>query len=240
MNRQRLLIFSVLALAFVGVSLLYFMRIWDDSGSRFRTGLPVPRSILPDSLLNEDEIIPKGPPTLPTLRADDPLLAGSEASPMTIVVFGDFQCEFCRDQAFALHDALAIADPGGKVRVVWRDLPLVTQHPRAMAAAVAAQCAAKQGKFVRMHDALYGQAKDFSESELLSLATGVGLNTEAFLTCQRDPAITFRINQDVADARDHAILSVPFLFVNGQSIDGYVDTDTLTAVIRQQLKTATP
>lgn len=240
MNRQRLLIFSLLTLVFVGVSFLYFLRVWQDSTTRFRTGLPVPRSILPEELLRADEIIPQGPPTLPTIRPDDPLLAGNEKSPVTMVLFGDFQCQYCRDQALAMEDALRIADPGNAVRVVWRDVPLTNQHPQAMAAATVAQCAARQGKFRQMHDALFFKAKDFSDSEFLNFATEIGLESNTFLTCLRDPAIRTRLNQDLDDARSHAILQVPLLFVNGQPIEGYVDTQTLVAIIQKQLETVKP
>lgn len=236
MNRQRFLILTLLVLAFVGVSVMYFANAWRESSTRFRTGLPIPNRILPPELRDPGTVIPAGPPTLPPLRSDDPVLYGTPGrATVSLVVFGDFQCEFCRNQAAALSEALGIVNAPTKVSAVWRDLPITTQHPRALAAAAAGQCAARQGRFAAMHDALFFQGTDLSDAQILSFASQVGLRTDDFLTCLRDPAIPFRLNQDLQTAREHAILSVPLLFVNGQPIDGYVDAQTLTAIIQSAL-----
>jgi len=240
MNRQRLILFSLLTLVFIGVSFLYFAHVWKDSNTRFRTGLPVPRTILPDSLLNPDEIIPKGPPTLPELRAEDPVLAGSSKSPITMVVFGDFQCEFCGNQAQAIDEALKLVTTRDAVRVVWRDLPLTTQHPRALAAASVAQCAARQGKFKHMHDALFFDAVELSDTEFFSIASTLQLDSAALLTCLRDPAVAFRLNADIQIAREHAITSVPTTFINGKPFEGYLDAETLAAILQKQLDIVAP
>lgn len=235
MTRQRLLLFALLTLTFVGVALIAFRQIWTDATTRFRTGLPVPRSILPDELLSPLEIIPKGPPRAPDIRPTDPLLSGNASSSLTVIVFGDFQCDYCRDQAQALEDALRLIDRRADIRIVWRDLPLVNQHPRAMAAATVARCASQQGKFKAMHDALFFRATALNDTEFLNFARQQDLNQDAFLVCLRDPAIAFQLNRDIEAARKLAITSVPMIFVNGQAISGYVDTETLTAIFRQQL-----
>lgn len=242
MNRQRLIIFSALVLIFVGVSLLYATRVWNESSTRFRTGLPVPQTVLQNGgLLSSAELVPSGPPTQPDIRPDDPLLSGSASSKVAIMVLGDFQCDTCRDQATAIHDALTIVNNNANVRTVWRDYPITSMHDRALAAAVAGQCAAQQGKFSRMHDALFFQATDLSETDLLSLAKASGLNTDSFLTCMRDPAVPFRIQQDVDDAlHTHAITAVPTLFVDGKPLEGYVDANTLASIIQRELATVTP
>jgi Na+:H+ antiporter, NhaA family len=240
MNRQRLILFSLLTLVFIGVSFVYFAHAWNESNTRFRTGLPVPRNILPNELLNPDEIIPEGPPTLPELRTDDPLLNGTAKSPLTVVVFGDFECAFCKNQAQAIDEALTLMPRRADIRVVWRDLPLITQHPRALAAATVAQCAARQGKFKQMHDALFFQTADLSDTEFFSIASALQLDSTALLTCLRDPAVTFRLNADIQTAREHAIVSVPMMFINGQPFDGYVDARSLAAMFQRQVDAIAP
>ena len=44
---------------------------------------------------------------------------------------------------------------GSRLRVIFRELPLTTPHPHALAAAHAAEAAGLQGKFWEMHDLLY-------------------------------------------------------------------------------------
>jgi protein-disulfide isomerase len=235
MNKQRLLIFSMLTLVFVGVSLLYFRDIWTDMTTRYRTGTSPPAGILPNELRSPQDIVPSGPPRAPEIRKDDPLLSGYASSAITIIEFGDFQCDYCREQTQAVEDALKLTDRQNDVRVVWRDLPLTNQHPNALAAATVARCAGQQGMFKPMHDALFFQAKDLSETEFLTFAKQMKLNMDTFMVCLRDPAIPFRLNQDIDLARSLAITEVPMLFLNGQPETGYVDAETLAAWIRNQL-----
>jgi hypothetical protein len=176
MNRQRIFVLLALALVFTAVSALYMANTWRDMTTRFRTGLPVPRSILPRELLDATEFVPAGPATLPPIRSTDPVLHGSASSTIVVAVFGDFQC---------------------RVGVVWRDYPIVSEHPKAEGAAVAAQCAARQGRFRQMHDLLFFQAKDLSDAEFLTFADQLRLNKDQFLTCMRDPAIRFSIENDL-------------------------------------------
>lgn len=237
MNRQRLVILALLALLLVSVAGIAVFNTWNNYTQRFRTGQPIPQFILPDSLLDDANIIPSGPPQLPPLRAEDPLLYGSSSGTITLVVFGDFECPFCREQALAIRDAMNTlgAIKTRQLRVIWRDLPLVNQHPRALAAATAATCAGQQGQFRGMHDALFFNAAELSENEFLDFATKLQLNPTTFLTCMRDPAIPFRIQRDLDIARDHAITSVPLLFIDGIPYDTIRDGNTLAALLERRL-----
>src|SRR2546425_455688 len=89
----------------------------------------------------------------------DPLAARSKGrpdAPVTVYEMSDFQCPYCR--TFALT-TLPILEreyvQTGKVRLVYINLPLPYLHANAFAAALVATCAARQGKFWPMHDALF-------------------------------------------------------------------------------------
>src|SRR2546425_944497 len=89
----------------------------------------------------------------------DPLAArskGRPGAPVTVYEMSDFQCPYCR--SFALT-TLPILEreyvQTGKVRLVYINLPLPYLHANALAAALVATCAARQGKFWPMHDALF-------------------------------------------------------------------------------------
>ncbi|MBE7524989.1 thioredoxin domain-containing protein [candidate division WWE3 bacterium] len=238
MSRQRLVLFSLLTVLFVGVGMLYFTMVWRESTTRFRTGLPIPKHILPDELKTANDLIPQGPPQAPDIRPTDPVLSGNAQSPVTLIVFGDFECGVCKDQAVAIEESLAAIGNRNLVRVIWRDLPLINQHARAMSAATVAECAGRQGRFKQMHDLLFSQANTFSDDEYLSFMRRLNLNQEDFLVCLRDPAISFRLNGDIEDARKRAIGEVPTMFINGQPIAGYVDADTLTAILKREAQKA--
>ena len=70
---------------------------------------------------------------------------GPVDAPVTIVEFSDFQCPYC---SRAIETLKKVEENyAGKVRLVYRDYPLVQIHPDAARAAEAATCANDQGKF---------------------------------------------------------------------------------------------
>lgn len=242
MDRQRVVTLIALVVLLLGVGALFAFRNWRDYTQRFRTGLPIPQFILPESLLSNDQIIPIGPPQLPPIRPEDPLLAGNASGSIPVVVFGDFECPFCKQQAAALRDALALLSPTSiqQLRVVWRDVPLANQHPRALAAAAAAECADRQGKFREMHDALFFRAQELSDAEFLQFARDLRLNSDAFLTCMRDPAIPFRLQRDLEELRNYSITSVPLIFIDDTALNGLTDARTLAALLERRIGFSAP
>ena len=86
---------------------------------------------------------------------DDPVL-GDAGAPVTIIEFGDYQCPSCRLFWVDVEPRLKkdYIDTG-KVKLVFRDFPIVENHPEAIVAAMAAQCAAEQGKYWQYHDKLF-------------------------------------------------------------------------------------
>ena len=67
-------------------------------------------------------------------------------APITIVEFSDYQCPFCRRWHEEVYEPLLAAYPG-KIRFVYRNLPLTSIHPDAMSAAEAAMCAGEQDAY---------------------------------------------------------------------------------------------
>jgi hypothetical protein len=78
---------------------------------------------------------------------------GPDDARVTITVFSDFQCPFCRKAAKVLMDLKE--QRGDEVRVVFKHFPLTKIHPESMNAALAAAAAHMQGRFWEMHDELF-------------------------------------------------------------------------------------
>ena len=103
-------------------------------------------------------------------------VAGREDALVTLVQYGDFECPFSKD----VHDLVAeIRDthPDG-VRFAFRHFPL-RPHPNALAAAVAAEAAARQGGFWLLHERLYAHQLQLRPDQLVGHAEAVGLDAEA-------------------------------------------------------------
>ena len=87
---------------------------------------------------------------------------GNPNAPITMEVFGDFQCPACR--GFFETTVKQVIDDyviPGKVYLVHRDFPL-EMHPYARQAARLANAAAEFGKFEAMERALYDHQDDWS------------------------------------------------------------------------------
>jgi protein-disulfide isomerase len=73
------------------------------------------------------------------------------------MVFSDFECPFCgRFAKDTLPTIRTEYVDNGQFQLAFRHLPLTTLHPRALPAAVAAECAAAEGVFWVYHDLLFG------------------------------------------------------------------------------------
>ena len=98
-------------------------------------------------------------PTAPQIfqvSLDDDPVKGNPNAPVTVVEFSDFQCPFCSrffQQTLPLIEENYIDT--GKIKFVYKDLPLDNLHPNARAAHIAAECADEQGKFWEYHDVLF-------------------------------------------------------------------------------------
>jgi len=147
---------------------------------------------------------------------------GRPDAPVTVEVWADYQCPFCRleDQLFGgAIDSEYVAP--GIVRIVYRDFAFLGQE--STDAAVAARCAGAQDPAAqrRFHDALYtfqqveNQGR-FAKANLVQVAeiTGVA-SPAAFTACLDDPAVAKAVADETAAGRNLGVTSTPTLRLRG-------------------------
>ncbi len=122
-------------------------------------------------------------------------IRGNKSAPIVVIEFGDYQCPYCVLFAQQTYEAfLKKYVDTGKVEFAFWDFPLPF-HQMAMPASIAAECAAKQGKYWEMHDALYlnqslqDKSKQLSEQLIQNIAKNIGLNMTAFDACRNDTSV---------------------------------------------------
>jgi protein-disulfide isomerase len=84
---------------------------------------------------------------------------GNPNGDVTLVEFFDYNCGYCR-ASLPTIDRLVKSDP--KLRVVFRELPILAEESRD--AARASLAAAKQGRFAAFHEALYAGGQVSAQS----------------------------------------------------------------------------
>lgn len=170
---------------------------------------------------------------------------GSTAGKVTLIEFADFQCPGCESAYPTLKEIKEKYKDN--LSFVFRNLPLTTIHPNALAAATAAEAAGRQDKFFEYHDLLYanqGAWKDAAVGDRTktyeSYAKKLGLDVEKFKSDLSSSEVTAKINRDRSTAGKLGVSSTPTLLLNGQKIpqDAIFDKEKLSQLIDDELRKA--
>lgn len=158
---------------------------------------------------------------------------GPADAPITIVEFSDYQCPYCRRWHEQVYEPLLAAYPG-KIRFVYRHLPLESIHPDAIPAAEAAMCAGEQDAFWQFHEKLFS-SEPLGNQIYIQYAQDLGLDLNTFETCVTDRKYQQDVATDVSFAVDLGIRSTPTFFINGLAIVGAQPLDVFKQVIDKEL-----
>ena len=154
---------------------------------------------------------------LPPLAPGDHV-RGPLGAPL-VVVYGDYECPFCAALELRLRDL--------SLRVAFRHFPVRGSHPRAFAAACAAESAGRQGSFWEMHDALFDDQGRLDDPHLWARAERLGLDLARFDADRRDPAVAERITADFRGGVRAGVPTTPTLFGDGVFHAGRLDAAAL-------------
>jgi len=163
---------------------------------------------------------PSPSPTPPPNIASGSSL-GSAAAPVTIEVWADYQCPYCRLETIVFGGSMerTYVLPG-LARIVYRDFAFLGQE--SIDAAVAARCAGRQdpGAYWRYHDLLFASQQGenqgtFARANLLTLAGIAALDPTTFSACLDDPAVAKAVADETAQGRTAGVVSTPTLRVSG-------------------------
>ena len=117
---------------------------------------------------------------------------------------------------------------------MFRDYPL-PNHPQALPAAEAAQCAHEQGKFWEYHDALFNNQTQLQPERLKQHATDLGLDMDSFNSCLDSGKFRQDIYQDVQEGQRAGVTGTPAFFVNGRFLTGAQSFETFKKIIDEEL-----
>lgn len=125
-----------------------------------------------------------------------------------------------------------------EVSVVYRHFPL-PNHPHAVGAARASDCAAAQGKFSAFHDALFSAQDSIGVVGWSRFATAAGItDLPRFEACAASTGRLATLERDTAAARRLRVSGTPTLLINELRFQGALPKDTLEAYVRRALRTA--
>jgi protein-disulfide isomerase len=158
---------------------------------------------------------------------------GAETAPVTIVEFAEFQCPFCMRVRPTLEQIESTYK--GRVRFVWKHLPLVSIHSHAMDASIAAEAARKQGRFWEYHDKLFANQTQLEPQDLRKYAEELGLNLTRFDRDRADQDVKTKVLEDMTEATSLGVTSTPTFFINGRLVSGAMPFETFSTIIDEEL-----
>jgi protein-disulfide isomerase len=161
-------------------------------------------------------------------------IQGSTSAPVTLVEYGDLQCPYCREAHFVLQELLE--ETGDSVRFVFRHFPLLSLHPQAERAALAAEAAGDQGQFWQMHDALYESQDCLEDACLREYAEALNLEMGAFEDALRIGRHLPRIKEDFLSGVRSGVNGTPTFFINGVRHDGSYQASELRRALKQAVR----
>ncbi|HET9177107.1 MAG TPA: thioredoxin domain-containing protein [Terriglobia bacterium] len=164
---------------------------------------------------------------------------GPAEAPVTIVEFADLECPTCAEMHKFIETQL-IPKYGDKIRIVFKEFPLVTIHDWALQAAIANECGYQldPGNYFRYRSIIFESQGMINAANvrqlLLDFGQRAGLNQLKLSVCMDSKASLPRVEADMQEGRKLGIMSTPTLFINGTPVVG-LSADRIYALIDKDL-----
>lgn len=218
---KRILPFIII-LAVLGVALgsaWYLTRSIPSSSTAVGSQQPAPR---PSTSTSGSQAPAPQPVVNQGMPGAEPAhVLGPPTAPAHLEEFGDFECPPCG----VFHPILEQMHKefGDRLRITFREFPLVPAHQHALAAAGAAEAAGMQGKFWEMHDLLYERQKDWKKEfdvrpVFAAYAREIGIDVERYNRDLASNTVAQRIFQDGKRGHSLDVKGTPTVFLNGREV----------------------
>jgi len=164
---------------------------------------------------------------------------GSAAAPVVIVEYSDFECGYCkRFYDTTLKQIIDTYVTEGKVQLSYKHFPFLADS--SLPKAIAAECAAEQGKFWQMHNALFsGRVPAGDDAAMNAAATQItgelGIDAAKFTACLKDDAVRARVLADADEGQRVGVRGTPSFLVNGKLLVGAQPFAAFRLAIEQAL-----
>jgi protein-disulfide isomerase len=158
---------------------------------------------------------------------------GPAAAPVSIVVFGNYQCPYCR-LLDGILDRLQ-TQYGDSLNIHFLHFPLGI-HPRATMAAAAVEAAERQGAGLKMHRRLFQNLGRNDPVDLREHAAALGLDRPRFERDLESAEIQELVKSHKRLGESVGVRNIPTFFVNGRQLVGAISGEQIREVIDQALQ----
>lgn len=158
---------------------------------------------------------------------------GDSTAKVRIVEFTDLECPFCarfHEHYRSVRDSL-----GSAVSLLILPFP-IPGHRFARPAALAAECAARQGRYGQFHDVVFAKQDSLGLKSWTGFAAEAGVSdTLVFRSCVATNTRSERIDSAFATGQRVGVAGTPTVFIEGWRYD-QPPYDSLLAIVRSRLQ----
>lgn len=148
---------------------------------------------------------------------------GSHDQKVILVEYGDFQCPACGQMYPTVKEIKETYK--NQLTFVFRNMPLTSIHPNALAAATVAEAAGQQGKFFDMFDLLYQNQNTWQGASVSSrgaifegYAKSLGLNSNQFKNDLDSSTVSDKLARDHSTSQQFNVDATPTFILNGKKL----------------------
>ncbi len=163
---------------------------------------------------------------------------GKKDALVTVVMFSDFQCPFCKRVEPTLTQLEK--DYGDKIRFVWKNQPL-SFHNRAMPAAIftwEAKVQKGDAGFWAAHAELFALQPKLEDADFEGAAKKLGLDWTKVSDALKTNKWKDEIQKDIDQAEELKVQGTPHAFVNGRVVNGAQPIEKWKKLVDEELKKA--
>lgn len=161
-------------------------------------------------------------------------IAGNPDGDVALVEFFDYRCGYCRR---VLSSMQALMDEDDKLKVVFKELPVLGEDSVRAARAALASRMQDEGLYLDLHLALMS-ADDLSAGGIRSIAAGIGLDPDQLEQDMESDEVAKAIDANYQLASALGIEGTPAFVIGETMVPGAVDKARLAALI-EEARTAT-
>ncbi len=178
----------------------------------------------------QKEKIERAAKAMAALKADiysdaDSPVAGNPKGDVTIVVFFDYNCGYCKR---SLPELQGLLDKDPMLKVIYKEFPIL--GPQSQIAATAALAAKRQGQYSAFNHALFA-ADGAGDAMLKGVSDRLKLNYAKLQQDMADPKLIAEIERNLKLAEALEINGTPAYIVGNRIIPGAIDVDSLARLV---------
>jgi protein-disulfide isomerase len=163
------------------------------------------------------------------LNDPDTPVAGNAAGDVTIVAFMDYNCPFCKKSS---PDLEKFVDDDGKVRLVYKDWPILTNA--SVAGAHIALAAKYQGKYREAHVAMMSiRSQKIDDASLRAAVKGAGIDMAQLDADVKahDADISTLLKRNMSEADSLGLQATPVFLIGPFKVEKALNYDEFKATV---------